>query len=170
MLLQAPMPRFPGGVGDFTTGSQLFGGILGALYHRERTGEGQLVDAALLRAGIWFLAQSIMQGAGGNPWALNDNGPGVRGTTELGKRRTGITDAPFKCKDGIWIHLMGLEGKRHMPATLRALNLKPEDIYQGRTRGSQGGHLGSLHGNCGNGVPVYDRYDKTACYPGGERS
>ena len=131
MILQAPMPRFPGGVGDFTTGSQLFGGILGALYHRERTGEGQLVDAALLRAGIWFLAQSIMQGAGGNPWALNDNGPGVRGTTELGKRRTGITDAPFKCKDGIWIHLMGLENKRHMPATLRALNLKPEDIYQG---------------------------------------
>ncbi len=130
----APMPRFPGGVGDFTTGSQLFGGILGALYHRERTGEGQLVDAALLRAGVWFLSQSIMQGAGGNWWALNENGPGIRETTELGKRRTNITNAPFKCKDSKWIQLMGLERQRHMPATLRALELKPEDIYNGASK------------------------------------
>ena len=125
----APMPRFPGGVGDFTTGSQLFGGILGALYHRERTGEGQLVDAALLRAGVWFLGQAIMQAAGGNSWALNARGPGVRETTELGKRATGITSSPFKCKDGRWIQLMGLEQKRHMPATLRALGLAPEDVF-----------------------------------------
>ena len=39
----AAMPRFPGGVGDFTTGHQLYGGIMAALYQREREGVGQLV-------------------------------------------------------------------------------------------------------------------------------
>ena len=129
----APMPRFPGGVGDYTTGHQLFGGIMAALYQREREGVGQLVDAALVRAGIWFLSQSISQGAGGTLWANAPSGDGlatggVRETTELGKRRTSITDAPFKCKDGRWIQLMGLEVARHMPATLNALQLTKEDI------------------------------------------
>ena len=52
---EASMPRFPGGVGDFTTGHQLYGGLMAALFQREREGIGQLVDAALLRAGLWFL-------------------------------------------------------------------------------------------------------------------
>jgi cinnamoyl-CoA:phenyllactate CoA-transferase len=129
----APMPRFPGGVGDYTTGHQLFGGIMAALYQREREGIGQLVDAALIRAGLWFLSHSISQGAGGTLWANADDGAGlatggVRETTELGKRRTSITDAPYKCKDGRWIQLMGLEVKRHLPATLQALNLTLNDI------------------------------------------
>ena len=132
---EADMPRFPGGVGDYTTGCQMFGGILGALYHRERTGEGQLVDAALMRSGIWFLAHVIVQGVGGNTWALEGSGSkkvptgSVRETTKLGARRTGITDQPFKCSDGVWLYLLGLEQRRHMPATLRALGLKPEDIF-----------------------------------------
>ena len=123
------MPRFPGGVGDYTTGSQLYGGILGALYHRERTGEGQLVDAALLRAGVWFLSHAISMHAGGAEWAQTPSRiatGGIRETTELGIRRTKITNACFRCDRGEWIQLMGLERDRHMPATLRALGLTAE--------------------------------------------
>jgi len=32
---------------------QLFGGVALALFHRQNTGEGTLVDANLLRAGLW---------------------------------------------------------------------------------------------------------------------
>ena len=137
----AAMPRFPGGVGDYTAGHQLYGGIMAALYQREREGIGQLVDAALVRAGLWFLSHSISQGAGGTQYATAADGQGpatggVRETTELGKRRTSITAAPFKCKDGRWIQLMGLEVKRHMPATLKALNLTEKDIQLYDEQGS----------------------------------
>jgi crotonobetainyl-CoA:carnitine CoA-transferase CaiB-like acyl-CoA transferase len=134
----APMPRFPGGVGDYTTGAQLYGGILGALYHRERTGKGQLVDAALLRAGVWFLSHAISMHAGGAEWTKNPSGlatGGVRETTELGDRRTAITNACFKCRDGAWIQLMGLERDRHMPATLKALGLTLEGCGLGGWKG-----------------------------------
>ena len=136
---EAPMPRFPGGVGDYTTGAQLFGGIMGALYYRERTGEGQLVDAALLRAGVWFLSHAISMHAGGAEWTNNPSNlatGGVRETTELGTRRTAITNAVFRCKNGAWIQLMGLERDRHMPATLKALGLTLEDCGLGGGKGA----------------------------------
>lgn len=56
----APPPRFPGAIGDHNTGMHLFGGIATALFHRERTGEGQLVDAALLRSGIWSMSLPLL--------------------------------------------------------------------------------------------------------------
>jgi crotonobetainyl-CoA:carnitine CoA-transferase CaiB-like acyl-CoA transferase len=49
----AEPPRFPGGIGDHTASMQLFGGVALALFHRQNTGEGTLVDANLLRAGLW---------------------------------------------------------------------------------------------------------------------
>jgi len=77
-------------------------------------------------------AQPIAQSAGGTLWANSPSGQGlptggVRETTALGERRTGITDGNYRCKDGRWIQLMGLEMKRHMPATLKALNLSIEE-------------------------------------------
>lgn len=39
--------------GDHTTGLAVVGGVLAALYERERTGKGRLVEASLLRAGIY---------------------------------------------------------------------------------------------------------------------
>lgn len=138
----ASMPRFPGGVGDYTTAHQLFGGLMTALYQREREGVGQLVDASLLRAGLWFLSHALSQFAGGTSWANSKSGEGtatggIRETTELGQRRTPITNAPFRCKDDRWIQLMGLEQARHLPATLKALGLKNEDIELKNTEGKQ---------------------------------
>ena len=34
------------------------GGIMGALFHRERTGEATIVDVSLLGTGLWAMGQA----------------------------------------------------------------------------------------------------------------
>ena len=47
-------PRSPSnGVGDRITGMTLAGGIVGALFRREKTGKGGLVETSLMRAGVY---------------------------------------------------------------------------------------------------------------------
>lgn len=50
------------GMGDHPTGVALYAGIVTALLHRERTGEGSLVQTSLLANGLWSAA-GIAQGA-----------------------------------------------------------------------------------------------------------
>src|SRR5207302_1300027 len=47
------------GFGDVQTGKHLAGGIAAALWRRERTGKGAVVDASLLSAGLWAMQGSI---------------------------------------------------------------------------------------------------------------
>ncbi len=46
-------------VGDIQAGLNLAGGIAAALFHRERTGDGSVVDASLLAAGLWAMQPTI---------------------------------------------------------------------------------------------------------------
>jgi crotonobetainyl-CoA:carnitine CoA-transferase CaiB-like acyl-CoA transferase len=58
-LLTSPGHHPPfqrGGMGDHTAGQSLAGGIAAALFHRERTGEGQLVMTSLLRQGLYTIS------------------------------------------------------------------------------------------------------------------
>jgi crotonobetainyl-CoA:carnitine CoA-transferase CaiB-like acyl-CoA transferase len=121
------MPRFPGAIGDNTSSVQMVGGIFAALYGRTQSGEGQLVDVALMRAGVWALANPLMSLAGGN-------GDGVGGfeqrePTTVGGRRTRLTSAFYRCKDGIWIQLLGMEVGRHMERTIEALGISAESLF-----------------------------------------
>jgi crotonobetainyl-CoA:carnitine CoA-transferase CaiB-like acyl-CoA transferase len=50
-----PGPAF----GDIQSGMFLAGGIAGALYRREKTGQGGVVDVSLLGAGLWAMQASI---------------------------------------------------------------------------------------------------------------
>mmetsp|Transcript_56429 Transcript_56429/g.168002 ORF Transcript_56429/g.168002 Transcript_56429/m.168002 type:complete len:449 (-) Transcript_56429:73-1419(-) len=126
------MPRFPGAMGDNSTGVQLAGFIGTALFHRERTGRGQLVDAALMRSGIFAAAHPLTSWAGGNVWGTGTmNTGGVRGTAKLGERTTLLSDAPYRCKDGVWVQLLGIDIGRHLGKVLRALRLKREDLTPG---------------------------------------
>jgi crotonobetainyl-CoA:carnitine CoA-transferase CaiB-like acyl-CoA transferase len=45
--------------GDVQSGMFLAGGISGALYRREKTGEGGVVDTSLLGAGMWAMQASV---------------------------------------------------------------------------------------------------------------
>src|SRR5262245_15860844 len=52
-----PVPPAPG-FGDSIGGMTIAGGIMGALFHRERTGEGTTVDVSLLGVGMWAMGQA----------------------------------------------------------------------------------------------------------------
>src|SRR5579863_6188118 len=47
------------GFGDSLGAMTIAGGIMGALFHRERTGEATTVDVSLLNSGMWAMGQAI---------------------------------------------------------------------------------------------------------------
>ena len=53
-----PVPPAPG-FGDSIGGMTIAGGIMGALFHRERTGEATVVDVSLLGTGLWAMGQAM---------------------------------------------------------------------------------------------------------------
>jgi crotonobetainyl-CoA:carnitine CoA-transferase CaiB-like acyl-CoA transferase len=55
-LTMQPGPGF----GDVQTGMTLAGGVAGALFHRERTGEALEVDTSLLAQGCWAMMGSVV--------------------------------------------------------------------------------------------------------------
>jgi crotonobetainyl-CoA:carnitine CoA-transferase CaiB-like acyl-CoA transferase len=56
------------GFGDFTGAMFIAGGTMGALYHRERTGEAPVVDASLLATGMWAMSGAIAASAQNPAW------------------------------------------------------------------------------------------------------
>ncbi len=53
-----PLPPGPG-FGDSIGAMTIAGGIMGALFHRERTGETTIVDVSLLGTGLWAMGQAM---------------------------------------------------------------------------------------------------------------
>ena len=53
-----PVPPAPG-FGDSIGAMTIAGGIMGALFHRERTGEATTVDVSLLGVGLWAMGQAL---------------------------------------------------------------------------------------------------------------
>jgi crotonobetainyl-CoA:carnitine CoA-transferase CaiB-like acyl-CoA transferase len=106
------LPYQRGGMGDHMTGMAAAGGVAAALFVRERTGEGQLVSTSLLRIGAYMLG-----------WDASIN------------LRTGLPTVPitrrtapnplildYGAGDGRRFWLLGLEGDRHWPNVLRAVD------------------------------------------------
>jgi crotonobetainyl-CoA:carnitine CoA-transferase CaiB-like acyl-CoA transferase len=64
------VPNPPSGAyGDTIGGLTIAGGIMGALYHRERTGEATTVDVSLLGVGVFSMSFAIaMSLQHGSPW------------------------------------------------------------------------------------------------------
>lgn len=54
-----PPPQQPGSVGDLTGGATIAGAVAAALFRRERTGKGAIVDHALYAMGIYIMTQSL---------------------------------------------------------------------------------------------------------------
>jgi len=104
-----------GGIGDHITGTTIVAGICAALFARERTGRGQIVDTSLLRAGIYT-----------NGWPLSIQ---LRYGRHLPTEpRTAVGNPlinSYRAGDGRWFWLLGLEADRHWPPLLRAIG-RPE--------------------------------------------
>lgn len=56
---QPPVSQQYAGIGDQISGLVFFGGVLLALYNREKTGQGQQVDLSLLGVGTWVTSCPI---------------------------------------------------------------------------------------------------------------
>ncbi|HEX4431368.1 MAG TPA: CoA transferase, partial [Frankiaceae bacterium] len=85
------------GLGDHPTGLAMVAGIAGALFQRERTGQGSLVETSLLRTGLYVLGSDlVVQMAGDRP---------VRG---LRRALYNPLLACYQSQDGKWFWLLGL--------------------------------------------------------------
>ncbi len=108
-------PPIRSAVGDHTTGITMAAGILAALLERERTGTGRLVSTSLLRTGIYTLGWDI-----GIQLRL-----GKLASTKARLDRKEPLLSCYRAGDGKLFWLIGLEGDRHWPGLLRAIE-RPE--------------------------------------------
>jgi crotonobetainyl-CoA:carnitine CoA-transferase CaiB-like acyl-CoA transferase len=111
------MPGPPGpGFGDSIGAMTIAGGIMGALYHRERTGEATTVDVSLLSSGMWAMGQAYALSLVLNqPW----QGP------PAGAPRLNPLVRNFETKDGRLLSLCCLQASRYW-AELCVLVGRPE--------------------------------------------
>lgn len=107
-----PPPNIAPGFGDHMTAISLVSGVMAALWNREETGKGSVVDTSLFRTGIYGLgADFAMQMYYGKlaPRSHREHVP-----------------APlvncYKSKDEKWIWMLGVESDRHWPNLLKALD------------------------------------------------
>ncbi len=111
---EGPPPTQRPAMGDHPAGLSLAGAICAALFHRERTGEGQEVHLSLFQAGLWMMATDIQ----------------VCLITGLGSAPTGrAVPNPlwnhYRAKDERWFHLVMLQPDRYWSRFCQAIE-RPE--------------------------------------------
>jgi crotonobetainyl-CoA:carnitine CoA-transferase CaiB-like acyl-CoA transferase len=99
-----PAPAYGDTIGAMT----IAGGISAALFHRERTGEADVVDVSLMATGMWAMAAGIAVSLqAGLPW------------NEMAARAISQTTNPingcYKTKDGKFLALGMLQGFHYWP-------------------------------------------------------
>jgi crotonobetainyl-CoA:carnitine CoA-transferase CaiB-like acyl-CoA transferase len=116
-----PLPYQRGGMGDHMAGMAAAGGIAAALFQRDRSGVGTLVETSLLRTGMYQIG--------------SDLSTNVRlGTATVA---TPLHEAPnplltaYQGSDDRWFWLLCLEGDRHWPRLVAAI-ARPELADDGR--------------------------------------
>jgi crotonobetainyl-CoA:carnitine CoA-transferase CaiB-like acyl-CoA transferase len=124
--------------GDHVASMAIVSGVLAALYERQSTGKGRLVEAALLRVAHY---------AGGSDLAIQHS----YGRTASNRPRR---DTPnplinyFKTGDGHWISLLTRQGEKDWPPLCRALQLdhliEDERFAKAKARRANGPELVDL--------------------------
>jgi len=110
-----PMPPAPG-FGDSLGAMTIAGGIMGALFHRERTGEGTTVDISLLGTGLWAMGQAMALSVLMNvPWGPPPNEDLSRNPLV----------ALYETKDGRAIMLTCLQAGKYWPPLCETIG-RPE--------------------------------------------
>jgi crotonobetainyl-CoA:carnitine CoA-transferase CaiB-like acyl-CoA transferase len=101
------------GYGDSIGGMTIAGGILGALFHRERTGEALTVDISLLGVGMWAMSPAIALSLQlDRPWRLGPGGGTAPFNPLVGTYRT---------QDGRFLAFSCLQGFHYWPAACRVV-------------------------------------------------
>jgi crotonobetainyl-CoA:carnitine CoA-transferase CaiB-like acyl-CoA transferase len=107
-----PAPPGPG-FGDSIGAMTIAGGIMGALFHRERTGEPTTVDVSLLGTGLWSQGQALaLSLILGRPWTP----PPADGT------RANPLSANYRTKDDRYISLTCLQAGKYWGSMCQAID------------------------------------------------
>ena len=99
-------------IGDLTSGQTLAGGIAGALFHRERTGEASAVDVSLLSVGLWSMAPGIVAS---RLFDIDDLPQSLH--PEMMNPLTNF----YRTKDGRYLTLIMLEGDKYWAPVCQAI-------------------------------------------------
>jgi crotonobetainyl-CoA:carnitine CoA-transferase CaiB-like acyl-CoA transferase len=100
-----PPPPAPG-FGDSIGAMTIAGGIMGALFHRERTGEATTVDVSLLGVGMWSMGQALgLSLMLGMPWAPPPKDGGLSNPLV----------ANYRTKDDRFVALCCLQAGKYWP-------------------------------------------------------
>lgn len=88
-----PPTRVGASIGDILAGIFTSVGILAALHHKDKTGEGQKVDVGMLDCQVAILENAVIR------YFATGTAPGP-----VGNRHASITPfEPFKCADGVYL-------------------------------------------------------------------
>ena len=110
-----PNPPAPG-FGDSIGAMTIAGGIMGALFHRERTGEVTTVDVSLLGTGMWAMGQAFALSLVANvPW----QGP----PTNMSRQNPLVNT--YLTKDGRYVSFCCLQAGKYWPALCEIIG-RPE--------------------------------------------
>ncbi len=94
-----PPPAFRPGQGDHPTGLALLAAILAALRVRDRTGEGQVVETALIRTAAWTIGCDVSV-------ALVDK---VQPNKRSREEAISPMNTRYRCADDVWVNLSTLD-------------------------------------------------------------
>lgn len=114
-----PPPAFVPAFGDHIAGMCLAYGVMTALFSRERTGKGRLVEASLFHAGLYQLSFDISGALAtkADCHVLNSREDGLNPLYQL-----------YRTKDGRWLLLSGLRPDRYWSSFCKAIGR--EDLEQ----------------------------------------
>lgn len=116
-----PMPPAPA-FGDSIGAMTIAGGIMGALFHRERTGQATTVDVSLLGVGMWSMGAALaLSLQHQKPWAPPPRDAPSRNPLS----------ATYRTKDGRYVALTCLQAAKYWPE-LCAVAEHPELGTDGR--------------------------------------
>lgn len=110
-------PIHRGGVGDHPTGAMAAGGICAALFARERTGNGQLVEMSLVRAGAYCISWDLM---------VKMHRPNMQDEPWHRSKSLVPINNLYRTGDDRWIWLLMFEVDRHLEPFMRAIGIWDE--------------------------------------------
>lgn len=138
-------PQVRSGQGDHTTALSMCAGVMAALFDRERTGRGGVVETSLLRTGIYTIG-----------W---DVGVHLRFGKRTSTKRRAKNPAPqmlnYACSDGRSFWLLGLEADRHWPGLVAAID-RPDLAADARFANAM-----LRAKNCAELIPILDAHFAT---------
>jgi crotonobetainyl-CoA:carnitine CoA-transferase CaiB-like acyl-CoA transferase len=107
---EGPPPSQRPAMGDHPAGLALAGAVAAALFHRERSGEGQEIHLSLFHAGMWMMATDVQT------CLITGLAP-----SPTGRAVPNPLWNHYQAKDGKWFHLVMLQPDRYWPGFCEAI-------------------------------------------------